>query len=71
MGKRESDRGRERVLFTCCRSKCFIPVGGELARIPSLTFVVPQNMAETYEGRVAAATWGEGMARHATLIGVG
>ncbi|RZR77651.1 hypothetical protein BHM03_00002775 [Ensete ventricosum] len=27
-------------------------------------------MAETYGGRAAAATWGEGMARHTTLMGV-
>ncbi|RRT82250.1 hypothetical protein B296_00002790 [Ensete ventricosum] len=71
VGKRESDHGREPILYTCCRSKCFIHVGGELARTPSLTFVVPRNMTETYGGRAAAATWGEGMTRHATLIGVG
>ncbi|RRT34375.1 hypothetical protein B296_00031439 [Ensete ventricosum] len=53
------------------RSKCFRPVGGELARTPSLTFVIPRDMAETYGGRAAVAAWGEGMARHATLMGVG
>ncbi|RWW19827.1 hypothetical protein GW17_00016094 [Ensete ventricosum] len=72
--KRESPRERVFLLpplFTCCRSRCFIPVGGELAGTPSLTFVVPRDMTETYGGCVAAATWGEGMARHATLMGVG
>ncbi|RWV88270.1 hypothetical protein BHE74_00040541 [Ensete ventricosum] len=64
-------RERESPPFTCCRSKCFIPVGGELARTPSLTFVVPRDMAETYGGRAAAVVWGKGMARHATLMGVG
>ncbi|RZR94287.1 hypothetical protein BHM03_00022951 [Ensete ventricosum] len=57
--------------FTCCRSKYFIHVGGELARAPSLTFVVPRNMTETYGGRAATTAWGEGMTRHATLMGVG
>ncbi|RRT34307.1 hypothetical protein B296_00049238 [Ensete ventricosum] len=27
-------------------------------------------MAESYRGRAAAAAWGEGMARHTTLLGV-
>ncbi|RWW43752.1 hypothetical protein BHE74_00050550 [Ensete ventricosum] len=44
---------------------------GELVHTPSLTFVVPRDVAETYGGRAAAVAWGEGMARHATLIGVG
>ncbi|RWW36342.1 hypothetical protein BHE74_00058633 [Ensete ventricosum] len=61
----------KRVPITYYRSKCFIPVGGELARTPSLTFVVPRNMTETYGGRAVAAAWGEGMARHATLMGKG
>ncbi|RZS12659.1 hypothetical protein BHM03_00044149 [Ensete ventricosum] len=65
-------RSRERVSpFTCCRSKCFIPVGGELACTPSLTFVVSRDMAETYKGRAAVAAWSEGIAHHATLMGVG
>ncbi|RRT31787.1 hypothetical protein B296_00057050, partial [Ensete ventricosum] len=72
-GSREKGVGsRERASpFTCYRSKCFIPMGGELARTPNLTFVVSRNMAETYGGCAAAAVWGEGMTRHATLIGVG
>ncbi|RRT63021.1 hypothetical protein B296_00019806 [Ensete ventricosum] len=28
-------------------------------------------MAETYGGRAAAAAWGGGMSRHATLMGMG
>ncbi|RWW87692.1 hypothetical protein BHE74_00003466 [Ensete ventricosum] len=44
---------------------------GELACTPSLTLVVPRDMAETYKRREAAAAWGEGMTRHATLMGVG
>ncbi|RZR91063.1 hypothetical protein BHM03_00019103 [Ensete ventricosum] len=43
----------------------------ELVSTPSLTFVVPRDMTEMYGGRVAAAAWGEGMACHATLMGVG
>ncbi|RRT78701.1 hypothetical protein B296_00011604 [Ensete ventricosum] len=63
---------RERASpFTCYRSKCFIPVGGELARTPSLTFVVPRNMTKTYGVRAVSAAWNEGMTCHATLIGIG
>ncbi|RRT64344.1 hypothetical protein B296_00006562 [Ensete ventricosum] len=69
--KRVRSRERESPPFTYCRSKCFISMGGELARTPSLTFVVPRDMAETYGGRAAAASWGDDMARHATLMGVG
>ncbi|RRT51103.1 hypothetical protein B296_00023978 [Ensete ventricosum] len=43
----------------------------ELVRTPSLTFVVPRDVAETYEGRAATAVWGEGMTHHATLMDVG
>ncbi|RWW50391.1 hypothetical protein BHE74_00043358 [Ensete ventricosum] len=50
---------------------CFIPVRGEFVRTPSLTFVVPWDMAETYGGCGTATAWGEGMARRATLMGVG
>ncbi|RRT34929.1 hypothetical protein B296_00055148 [Ensete ventricosum] len=56
--------------LTCCRSKCFIPVGEELACTPSLTLVVPRDMAETYVGRATAMTWGGGMGRHAALMGM-
>ncbi|RZS13055.1 hypothetical protein BHM03_00044579 [Ensete ventricosum] len=57
--------------LTCCRSKCFIPTRGELARTPSLTLVIPRDMAESYRGRAATAAWGEGMGRHASLMGMG
>ncbi|RRT72012.1 hypothetical protein B296_00005115, partial [Ensete ventricosum] len=57
---------------TCCRKRCFISVRGELIRTPSLlTFVVPRDVAEMYRGRATATSWGEGMTRHATLMGVG
>ncbi|RRT72052.1 hypothetical protein B296_00034874 [Ensete ventricosum] len=46
-------------------------MGGELARTPSLTLVVPRDMAETYEGCAAAAAWGRGMGRHVALMGMG
>ncbi|RRT57139.1 hypothetical protein B296_00023573 [Ensete ventricosum] len=68
IGEKKVRSSERKLPLTCCRSKCFILVGGELARTPSLTFVVPRNMAETYGGHVA---WGVGMARHATLMGVG
>ncbi|RWW46647.1 hypothetical protein BHE74_00047429 [Ensete ventricosum] len=75
-GEVKSLEKKERVfffppLFICCRNGCFIPVRGELVRTLSLTFVVPRDVAETYGGRAAAAAWGEGMARHATLMSVG
>ncbi|RRT44829.1 hypothetical protein B296_00043740, partial [Ensete ventricosum] len=50
--------------FTCCRNGCFIPVGGELIRIPGLTLVVPRGMAGSYGRRTIAAVWGEGVERH-------
>ncbi|RWV92113.1 hypothetical protein GW17_00045550 [Ensete ventricosum] len=43
----------------------------ELARTPSLTIVVPQDMTETYGGRAATAAWDGGMGRHAVLMGMG
>ncbi|RRT47660.1 hypothetical protein B296_00028311 [Ensete ventricosum] len=57
--------------FTCYRNGCFIPVRGKLVYTPNLIFVVPRDVAETYGGRAVTAAWGEGMARHATLIGMG
>ncbi|RWW35267.1 hypothetical protein BHE74_00059816, partial [Ensete ventricosum] len=42
----------------------------ELVSTPSFTFVVPQDMAEMYRGRATAAAWDEGMACHATLMGM-
>ncbi|RRT82085.1 hypothetical protein B296_00013902 [Ensete ventricosum] len=49
---------------------CFIPVGGELVNTPNLTLVVPRDMTESYGGRATAKAWGEGVARHTTLMGV-
>ncbi|RZS06613.1 hypothetical protein BHM03_00037309 [Ensete ventricosum] len=43
---------------------------GELVSTLGLTLVVPRDMGESYGGRVAAAAWGEGVARHTTLMGV-
>ncbi|RWW58354.1 hypothetical protein BHE74_00034802 [Ensete ventricosum] len=68
---REKELNSSRNPLTCCRSKYFIPVGGELAHTPSLTLVVPRDMAETYGGRVVATACGGGMGRHATLMGMG
>ncbi|RWV91952.1 hypothetical protein GW17_00045715 [Ensete ventricosum] len=56
---------------TCCRNGCFIPVGGELVRMPGLTLVVPRGTAESYDGRAGAAIWGESVARHTTLMARG
>ncbi|RWW90227.1 hypothetical protein BHE74_00000627 [Ensete ventricosum] len=42
----------------------------ELVNTPILTLVVPRDMAESYGRRAAAAAWGEGVARHTTLMGV-
>ncbi|RZR74068.1 hypothetical protein BHM03_00031581, partial [Ensete ventricosum] len=53
-------------LLTYCRSKCFIPMGGELARTLSLTLVVPRDMTETYGGRAVAAAWGGSMGQAAS-----
>ncbi|RWW26925.1 hypothetical protein GW17_00008678 [Ensete ventricosum] len=64
---------REREIsppFTGCRNGCFIPVGGELVSTPSLTLIVPRDMAESYGGRATTTAWGEGVARHTTLMGV-
>ncbi|RZS25827.1 hypothetical protein BHM03_00059078 [Ensete ventricosum] len=72
--KRETPRERESSFFPhfyFCRNECFIPVRGELVRTLSLTFVVPRDVIETYRGRATTAAWGEGMAHHATLMGVG
>ncbi|RRT37731.1 hypothetical protein B296_00040542 [Ensete ventricosum] len=60
-----------KVHFSCCRSMCFISLGGELARTPSLTSVVPRDMAETYGRRAAAVAWDGGMGRHTALMGMG
>ncbi|RWW80531.1 hypothetical protein BHE74_00011117, partial [Ensete ventricosum] len=59
------------LLFTYCRNGCFISVRGELVHTPSLIFVVPRDVAETYGGRATATAWGEGMVHYATLMGVG
>ncbi|RRT39107.1 hypothetical protein B296_00053853 [Ensete ventricosum] len=48
-----------------------MPVRGELVRTPGLTLVVPRGMAESYDGRAGAAVWGEGVARHMTLMARG
>ncbi|RRT49531.1 hypothetical protein B296_00027905 [Ensete ventricosum] len=50
--------------------RCFIPVGGELVSTHDLTLGVPRDIVESYGGRAAAAAWGEGVARHTTLMGV-
>ncbi|RZR82624.1 hypothetical protein BHM03_00009076 [Ensete ventricosum] len=68
--ERVSERESFLPSFTCYRNGCFIPVGGELVSTPSLTFVIPRDMAEMYGGRAAVAAWGEGMACHATLMGM-
>ncbi|RWW46512.1 hypothetical protein BHE74_00047546 [Ensete ventricosum] len=67
---RERERVREPPI-TCYRNGRFIPVGGELVRTPGLTLVVPQGTAELYDVRADAAVWGEGVARHATLMAHG
>ncbi|RRT36505.1 hypothetical protein B296_00025870 [Ensete ventricosum] len=72
--KRLIFREREREsppLPACCRSKCFIHVGGEPAQTPTLTLVVPRDMAEMYGGRAATVACDEGMGRHAALMGMG
>ncbi|RRT32223.1 hypothetical protein B296_00047474 [Ensete ventricosum] len=56
--------------LSCYRNECFILMRGELVSTPSFTFVVPRDMVEMYRGRAAAATWGEDMACHATLMGM-
>ncbi|RZR83739.1 hypothetical protein BHM03_00010468 [Ensete ventricosum] len=59
------------VPFTCCRNRCFIPVGGELVRTPGLTLVVPRGTTRSYGGRAGAIVWDEGVARHTTLMAHG
>ncbi|RZR74973.1 hypothetical protein BHM03_00046964 [Ensete ventricosum] len=68
--ERVSERESFPLPFTCCRNGCFIPVGGELVSTPSLSFVVPRDMTEIYGGRATTVAWGEGMACHATLMGM-
>ncbi|RZR91066.1 hypothetical protein BHM03_00019106 [Ensete ventricosum] len=70
-GERKIEREFSSSSFTYYRNECFIPVGGEHIRTPSLTFVVPRDMTEMYKGCATAAAWGKGMAHHATLMGVG
>ncbi|RRT64752.1 hypothetical protein B296_00011703 [Ensete ventricosum] len=43
----------------------------ELVRTLGLTLVVPRGTTGSYGGRVSAAVWGEGMARHTTLMAHG
>ncbi|RWW39599.1 hypothetical protein BHE74_00055060 [Ensete ventricosum] len=68
--ERVSERESFPLPFTCCRNGCFIPVGGEFVSTPSLSFVVPRDMTEIYGGRATTVAWGEGMACHATLMGM-
>ncbi|RZS14679.1 hypothetical protein BHM03_00046439 [Ensete ventricosum] len=42
-----------------------------LVRTLGLTLVVPRGTTGSYGGRVSAAVWGEGMARHTTLMAHG
>ncbi|RWW60551.1 hypothetical protein BHE74_00032452 [Ensete ventricosum] len=52
----------KRVFYTC---------GRELVCTLGLTLVVPRGTTGSYGGRVSAVVWGEGMARHTTLMAHG
>ncbi|RWW35027.1 hypothetical protein GW17_00000196 [Ensete ventricosum] len=69
---RDAQRNRNRyVLVGVAQSKDDEPdTKWELVSTLGLTLVVPRDMGESYGGRVAAAAWGEGVARHTTLMGV-